>query len=36
MGRLEVVVWDARAHVVDVMEPDVPGEELEEPRKAKV
>src|SRR5436305_2049591 len=36
MGCLEVVIRDARAQVVDVMEPDVPGEELEDPRKPKI
>ena len=36
MGGLQVVVRDPRAQVVDVVEPDVAGEEAEDPRKFEV
>jgi hypothetical protein len=36
VGGLQVVVRDPRAQVVDVVEPDVAGEEAEDPREFEV
>ena len=36
VSGLEIVVRDPRAQVVDVVEPDVAGEEAEDPRKFEV